>query len=47
MPELPEVETIRRQLEPRLPGRRVRAAWAFPHPKFDDALLTVGATVTP
>ena len=46
MPELPEVETIRRQLEPRLPGRRVRAAWAFPHPKFDDALLTVGATVT-
>jgi formamidopyrimidine-DNA glycosylase len=46
MPELPEVETIRRQLAPRLTGRRVSAAWAFPHPKFDEALLTVGATVS-
>ena len=46
MPELPEVETIRRQLAPRVTGRRVSAAWAFPHPKFDEALLTIGATVT-
>ena len=38
MPELPEVETIRRQLEPLLVGRRLGEAWAFPHPKFSPAL---------
>ena len=38
MPELPEVETIRRQLEPLVVGRRLGAAWAFPHPKFTPAL---------
>lgn len=38
MPELPEVETIRRQLEPLIVGRRFGASWAFPHPKFVAAL---------
>ena len=37
MPELPEVETIRRQLEPRLVGRRLVDGWAFDSPKFADA----------
>ncbi len=38
MPELPEVETIRRQLAPRLEGRRIELAeildprWTRPHP---------------
>ncbi len=34
MPELPEVETIRRQLAPRIVGRTVVAAEAHPSPKF-------------
>jgi formamidopyrimidine-DNA glycosylase len=38
LPELPEVETIRRQLEPLVVGRRLGEAWAFPHPKFTPAL---------
>jgi formamidopyrimidine-DNA glycosylase len=38
VPELPEVETIRRQLEPLVVGRRFGEAWAFPHPKFTPAL---------
>ena len=46
MPELPEVETIRRQLEPLVVGRRLTSAWAFPHPKFIAALEVVGATIT-
>jgi formamidopyrimidine-DNA glycosylase len=46
MPELPEVETIRRQLEPLVVGRRLTSAWAFPHPKFTAALEVVGATIT-
>ena len=46
MPELPEVETIRRQLEPLVVGRRLASAWAFPHPKFTAALEVVGATIT-
>lgn len=45
MPELPEVETIRRQLEPRLRDRTVVEAWAFASPKFDDAPAAVGATI--
>ncbi len=43
MPELPEVETLRRSLEPRLVGRRLGAARAFDHPKFSPALEVVGA----
>jgi formamidopyrimidine-DNA glycosylase len=46
MPELPEVETIRRQLEPLVVGRRLASAWAFPHPKFTAALEVEGATIT-
>lgn len=46
MPELPEVETIRRELEPLVVGRRLVDGWAFPHPKFLPALDAVGATVT-
>jgi formamidopyrimidine-DNA glycosylase len=46
MPELPEVETIRRQLEPLVVGRRLTSAWAFPHPKFTAALDVEGATIT-
>jgi formamidopyrimidine-DNA glycosylase len=38
VPELPEVETIRRQLAPELPGRRVLEAWGFPSPKFAPAV---------
>lgn len=46
MPELPEVETIRRQLEPRLTGRRITSAWGFDSPKFSRATLAGGATIT-
>jgi formamidopyrimidine-DNA glycosylase len=45
VPELPEVETIRRQLEPLVVGRRFGEAWAFAHPKFTPALDAAGATV--
>ena len=38
MPELPEVETIRRQLAPRIVGRTVVAAQAHPSPKFASAV---------
>lgn len=46
MPELPEVETIRRQLEPRLRGRTITDAWAFPSPRFDEATTAVGSQIT-
>jgi formamidopyrimidine-DNA glycosylase len=45
MPELPEVETIRRELAPHVVGRSLGEAWAFPHPKFLPALDAAGATV--
>ncbi len=44
MPELPEVETIRRQLEPRLVGRTVVDAWAFAAANFAEATAAIGAT---
>jgi formamidopyrimidine-DNA glycosylase len=46
VPELPEVETIRRQLDPLVVGRRISSAWAFPHPKFTPALEVVGARIS-
>lgn len=46
MPELPEVETIRRQLAPAVVGQRVVAAWTFGTPKFVAAPAAVGATIT-
>jgi formamidopyrimidine-DNA glycosylase len=45
VPELPEVETIRRQLAARVPGHRVVAASAHPSPKFADATEVVGARI--
>jgi formamidopyrimidine-DNA glycosylase len=46
VPELPEVETIRRQLAARLPGARIVDAGAHPSPKFAGAVDALGATVT-
>lgn len=46
MPELPEVETVRRQLEPVLRGRTITSAWGFDSPKFSRATLARGATIT-
>lgn len=46
MPELPEVETIRRQLEPLLVGRQVVDASSHPSAKFTPALDAVGAALT-
>ncbi len=46
MPELPEVETIRRQIGPAVAGRRVLEAWAFPSAKFTPATDLTGATLT-
>ncbi|WP_419918277.1 bifunctional DNA-formamidopyrimidine glycosylase/DNA-(apurinic or apyrimidinic site) lyase [Candidatus Poriferisocius sp.] len=45
MPELPEVETIRRQLAPRLPGRRILAAHTHPSDKFTPARAATGTTI--
>lgn len=45
MPELPEVETIRRQLAPVVEGKRIIDAWAFPSTKFTAAVETPGATL--
>ena len=45
VPELPEVETIRRQLEPLLVGATVCDAWAFPSGKFTPAVEATGATI--
>jgi formamidopyrimidine-DNA glycosylase len=46
MPELPEVETVRRQLEPWLLGAVVTEGWSFPSPKFTDAPAATGARIT-
>ena len=46
VPELPEVETVRRGLEPLVLGRRVVEADAHPSPKFRPATEVVGATFT-
>jgi formamidopyrimidine-DNA glycosylase len=46
VPELPEVETIRRQLVQPLQGRTVQAAATFGTPKFASAPDATGATIT-
>jgi formamidopyrimidine-DNA glycosylase len=46
VPELPEVETIRRQLERRVTGRQVIDAEAHESAKFSPALEAIGATIT-
>jgi len=43
VPELPEVETIRRQLAPVLTGRRIVAAGGHPSAKFSAAAQAAGA----
>jgi formamidopyrimidine-DNA glycosylase len=43
VPELPEVETIRRQLGPELVGRQVVGSWAFASAKFTQATEVDGA----
>lgn len=45
MPELPEVETIRRQLAPRLQGRRIQEANSHWSEKFTPAKEAIGATI--
>lgn len=45
MPELPEVESVARQLRPRLVGRRIAAVWADPQSRFADVDAAVGSTV--
>ena len=45
MPELPEVETVRRALEPLVAGRRILDAWGHPSAKFAAAVEAVGPTI--
>jgi formamidopyrimidine-DNA glycosylase len=45
VPELPEVETVRRQLEPLVVGRRIVEGWGHPSGKFSSAPLASGATI--
>ncbi len=45
MPELPEVETIRRQLDDRIVGTTLTDAWAFESGKFADAIDAIGAAI--
>ena len=45
MPELPEVETVRRQLEPRVVGRQITAGWGHPSARFSSAPVAAGASV--
>lgn len=47
MPELPEVESVRRQLAPRIVGRRIIAAERDPYParRLGDVRRAVGGTV--
>jgi formamidopyrimidine-DNA glycosylase len=46
MPELPEVESVRRQLAPRIEGRLVKAVHVQPQARFDDVALAAGRSVT-
>jgi formamidopyrimidine-DNA glycosylase len=49
VPELPEVESVRRQLDPELSGRRAIDVWWDPHPavprQFHNAGLLVGRKI--
>ncbi len=45
VPELPEVETVRRGLEPVVVGRRIVEAWGHPSAKFASAPLAAGPQV--
>lgn len=46
MPELPEVETIRRQLDPQLRNSEIVDADSHPSNKFSPALDAIGSTIT-
>ncbi len=46
MPELPEVETVRRQLEPLVRGATIADARAHRSPKFCSAPEAIGSTIT-
>ncbi|MDG2111234.1 MAG: bifunctional DNA-formamidopyrimidine glycosylase/DNA-(apurinic or apyrimidinic site) lyase [Actinomycetota bacterium] len=46
MPELPEVETIRVQLDPLVSGSTVVEAWSHPSAKFTPARDVTGATIS-
>lgn len=49
MPELPEVESVRRQLDPQLSGRRITDVWTDPIPamprQFHDVPRCIGRTI--
>ena len=45
VPELPEVETVRRQLEPLVLRRRITEAWGHPSPKFSSAVEAAGTQI--
>ena len=45
MPELPEVESVRRQLEPELSARRVTDVWYDPHPNLPRQFVGVESLV--
>src|SRR5687768_4807940 len=45
MPELPEVESVLRQLAPRLEGRRIEAVWTDPQQRFADVERAAGHEV--
>jgi formamidopyrimidine-DNA glycosylase len=49
MPELPEVESVRRQLDPQLRGRVIEEVWTDPHPRmprqFVDVERAMGHTI--
>lgn len=45
MPELPEVETVRRQLEPLVVGRGITEGWGHASSKFSSAPLAAGAAI--
>lgn len=44
MPELPEVETVRRGIEPLVKGRQVVDGWGHASAKFNGAIEVVGST---
>jgi formamidopyrimidine-DNA glycosylase len=46
MPELPEVESVARQLRPRLVGRAITHVWCDPQARFVDVHTAAGARVT-
>lgn len=45
MPELPEVESVRRQLDPELRGRTIQDVWYEPQQRFADVERAAGCTV--